>query len=56
MVEETASEGEAVSSMWGAFVECKAVPVAFPNVYGWGDLSTRSFHSLAQDDILDAAS
>ncbi len=27
-----------------------AVPIEFPNVNGRGDLSTRSFHSLAQDD------
>ena len=30
-----------VVDSFGQDKECKGVPVAFPNVNGWGDLSTR---------------
>ena len=40
---------------FGQDKDSKGVPIAFPNFNGWGDLSMRSFHSLAQDDNVGAA-
>ena len=37
---------------FGQDKDSKGVPIAFPNFNGWGDLSMRSFHSLAQNDTV----